>query len=71
MTHKIIKGQNLELAVVTKTRKKKPTPQKFMEVMARLEQIDREIKKEEKTSDAKMAALELEKQYLWNIIQPK
>lgn len=46
-------------------------PQKFLEIMGRLELIDEEVKKEAELFDIKMKSLELEKQYLWNIIKPK
>ncbi len=43
----------------------------FMEIMNRLELIDQEMEKEEELFDIKIKSLELEKQYLRRILQPK
>ncbi len=51
--------------------KRKVNPIEFMEIMKRLELIDQEIKQEEKLFNIKVKSLELEKEYLWNKVQPK
>ncbi len=59
---------------IAKIRKKKPKlvkPREFMKIMKRLKLIDQEIKKEEELFDIKIKSLELEKQYLREILQPK
>ena len=70
MTKKIIKQKELP-PIIKKPKKRKAKPKEFMAIMQRLELIDQEIKQEEKLFDIKITSLELEKQYLWNIIQPK
>jgi len=64
-----MKNNKEQTKVKTKTRRLKPS--EFMEVMARIKIIDAEIKSETKLYDAKIKALELEKEYLWNQVDPK
>ena len=51
--------------------KRRLKPQEFMDVMARIKIIDKEIKAETKLYDIKIQSLDLEKEYLWNKIEPK
>lgn len=55
------------LPAVRKRRKKGVNPNKFLEIMKRLD----DIKGEEKELNEKIRFLELEKQYLWNELEPK
>ncbi|MFA5021539.1 MAG: hypothetical protein WC508_00450 [Patescibacteria group bacterium] len=70
MTNKKVQGADVK-HLRKKRAKKGVNPDKFLEVMARLEAIDVEIKNQEMLHDAKIKSLELEKQYLWEMIQPK
>lgn len=43
----------------------------FMEIMDRLKLIDKETKAEKELFNIKIKSLELEKEYLWNLVQPQ
>ena len=59
------------LPAVKKRVKKGVNPDQFLQIMKRLDDIDQEIKEEEKVFEARTKSLELEKQYLWDQLQPK
>lgn len=61
-----------EVKTTTKKRHKKGVnPDKFLQIMKRLDDIEKEIKAEEIKFDTKLKSLELEKQYLVDQLQPK
>jgi hypothetical protein len=65
------KKYNDSSLIIKKSTRSKVKPNEFMGIMQRLELIDQQIKQEEELFDTKIKSLELEKQYLWNMIQPK
>lgn len=55
----------------TQEKKYRVRPDEFLKIMKRLELIDQEVKAEEELFDLKIKTLELEKQYLLNLLQPR
>ena len=65
------KAEKIEEFKAIKIKKRRAKPQEFLKVMEQLKNIDEQIQEEEKLYRLKMNKLELEKEYLWSVIDPK
>ena len=63
--------KQIEEFKIVKIKKRRAKPQEFFKIMEQLKNIDEQIKTEEELYRLKMNQLNLEKEYLWSIIDPK
>ena len=63
--------KQIEEFKIVKIKKHRVKPQEFLKIMEQLKNIDEQIKTEEELYRLKMNQLNLEKEYLWSIIDPK